>query len=192
MDSLIAKIYPSKALSKLALKKQKLGPNNSFKLETFVTIRLILTIIIFIISLVYLKYGYFIAPILSILFYIGMEYIFLDIPIKKRIKHLDKEALFFFEVLVLTLENGRSLKQALELTTENIDSSISSEFKQALEEINLGKSLNESLSDLKRRMPSDAISNAILNMIECNTYGNSIVDTMYNQIDFLRQKYYYI
>ena len=55
MDSLIAKIYPSKALSKLALKKQKLGPNNSFKLETFVTIRLILTIIIFIISLVYLK-----------------------------------------------------------------------------------------------------------------------------------------
>ncbi len=188
MDSLVNKIYPNKTITKLKLKKQKLGINNKFNLETFITIRLILTIIIFIFSLIFIKYGYIMAPILSVVFYFGSEYLVLDRPIKKRIRVLDKEALFFFEVLVLTLENGRSLKHALELSTSNIDSEVSLEFKEALNEVNLGKSLNESLEDLKKRMPSEAISNAILNMIECNIYGNSIVDTMYNQIDFLRQK----
>lgn len=188
MPSLIYKIYPTKTITKLQLKVSKLGINNNFNLESFLSIRLIITILIFVLSLIFSKYGYILAPILSIIFYIGLEYICLDIAIQKRVKKLDKEALFFFEVLVLTLENGRSLKQALELTTNNINSNISLEFKKVLEEVNLGKSLNESLEALKQRMPSEAISNAILNMIECNLYGNSIVDTMYNQIDFLRQK----
>ena len=186
--ALIYKIYPTKAINRITNKVKKLGPNNSFNIASFLTIRLFLIIFIFTITLIFNKYGYILAPLISIIFYLLSEYIFLDLPIKKRSKKLDNEALFFFEVLVLTLENGRSLKQALELTTSNVLSDISLEFKEALEEINLGKSLNESLKDLKSRIPSDAINSAILNMIECNTYGNSIVDTMYNQIDFLRQK----
>ena len=55
-------------------------------------------------------------------------------------------------------------------------------------EIKLGKSLNEALTDMKKRIPSDAINNAILNMVESNMFGNSIKDSMVNQIDFLREK----
>ena len=96
--------------------------------------------------------------------------------------------MFFFEVLTLTLEGGRNLKHALELTAENIDSEISAEFKKTLAEVKLGKSLNESLEAMKKRIPSDTINNSILNMIQSNTFGNSIIDSMYNQIDFLREK----
>ena len=57
-----------------------------------------------------------------------------------------------------------------------------------LEEVRLGKSINEALESLKKRIPSEAINNAILNMIQANTYGTNIIDSMYNQIDFLRDK----
>ena len=134
------------------------------------------------------KNGYIWAPLGAGAFYVLMEQLGLDLAIKKRAEKLEKETLFFLEVLVLTLEGGRSLKHALSLTASNIDSEIAREFKQTLSEVNLGKSLNEALNDMKKRIPSDIINNVILNMVQSNTYGNSIVEVMYNQIEFLRNK----
>ena len=37
-------------------------------------------------------------------------------------------------------------------------------------------------------MPSEIINNIILNITQTNLFGNSILETMYNQIDFLRDK----
>ena len=51
-----------------------------------------------------------------------------------------------------------------------------------------GKSLIEALSDLKNHISSDIINNIILNIIQTNRFGNSILDTLYNEVDFLRQK----
>jgi len=141
-----------------------------------------------VITLIFSKYGYLLAPIFAILFYYLSEKIALDYQIYKRAKKLDKEALFFFEILVLTLEGGRNLKHALTLTVDNVDSEISAEFKKMLAEVKLGKSLNESLEAMKKRIPSDTINNTILNMIQSNTFGNSMVDSIYNQIEYLRNK----
>ena len=41
---------------------------------------------------------------------------------------------------------------------------------------------------MKKRIPSDTINNTILNMIQSNTFGNSMVDSIYNQIEYLRNK----
>ena len=43
---------------------------------------------------------------------------------------------------------------------------------------------------MKKRIPSDTINNTILNMIQSNTFGNSMVDSIYNQIEYLRNKQY--
>ena len=51
-----------------------------------------------------------------------------------------------------------------------------------------GKSLNEALENLKLRIPSDTINNIILNISQSNIFGNSIVETMYNQIDYIRDR----
>lgn len=187
-DSIIHKIYREKTINKIDAKVKLLGVYNHYDVVTLLNTRLILTILIFIGILIFSKYGYFLAPILAIMFYVLSEKIVLDYQIKQRVKKLDKEALFFFEVLVLTLEGGRNLKHALSLTVENIDSEISEEFKKMLAEVKLGKSLNESLESMKKRIPSDTINNTLLNMIQSNTFGNSIVDSMYNQIDYLREK----
>ena len=41
---------------------------------------------------------------------------------------------------------------------------------------------------MKKRIPSETINNIILNITQTNVFGNSILETMYNQIDFLREK----
>ena len=69
-----------------------------------------------------------------------------------------------------------------------ISSEISNEFKVTLENVNFGKSLTESLSLMNQRIPSLTINNIILNMQQSNLFGNSIIDTMHNQLDFLRDK----
>lgn len=189
MIGLISKIVPSSSIKKIKTKVDLLGVNNEIKVLDFITIRLVFTIFIFVLLLVLSKYGYFVAPIVSIIFYFGLEYFFIDLKIEKRKKQLEREALFFFEVFVLSLESGRNIRQALNVTANNVDSQIALEFKKTLEEMDMGKSINESLEAMKKRIPSETINNAILNMIQSSTFGNSIVDAMYQQIDYLREKH---
>lgn len=187
-NKLVTKIYRKKTVEKVEDKIKLLGINSKLDGAFFLNLRLLLTLFVFVIILFFCKLGYLMAPIVAIVFYILFEYFVLDCPAIKRGKKLEKESLFFFEVLALTLEGGRTLKHALSLAAQNVDSEISSEFKKTLAEVRLGKTLKEGLEDMKKRIPSDTINNVILNMIESDTFGNSIVSSMYNQIDYLREK----
>ena len=156
---------------------------------TYITVRLVTSIIFFLILLYNTgDFGYVIAPILTVIYYYLFYLITLEIPIKKRIKRLDHEALSFFEILTLTLESGRNLEHALEVAVDNVDSEISREFRKTLFEVKFGKSLMESLEDMKKRIPSETVNNILLNITQTNVFGNNIIDTMYDQIDFLRDK----
>lgn len=187
-ESIFIKIYPKRTVDRIERKVKLLGVRHSYHPLVLLNLRVLIALVLFITLLLTSNIGYVLAPVGAILFYVFSEKLLLDYPIKKRAKKLEKEALFFFEVLLLTLESGRNLKHALDLTTVNIDSEISDEFKKTLAEIRLGKSLNEALNDMKKRIPSQTINNAILNMVESNMFGNSIVDSMDNQIEFLREK----
>ena len=55
-------------------------------------------------------------------------------------------------------------------------------------EMKFGRSLMESLEDLKKRIPSETINNILLNITQTNIFGNSIIETMNNQVDYLRDK----
>lgn len=187
-NGLFGRIYPKRTLEWIDAKVKLLGVQNHMNPIVLLNIRVFISLIIFVVLLLTSNIGYILAPVAAILFYYLSEKILLDYPIKRRAKKLEKEALFFFEVLLLTLESGRNLGHAINMTASNIDSKISSEFKKTLAEVRLGKSLNEALTDMKARIPSETINNAILNMIESNVFGNSIVDSMTNQIEYLRQK----
>jgi len=184
----ISKIYRQKTIDRIILKAKMLGIADNFKVKSFLNERLIVTIFLFFVFFVFFKYGYILAPLVSIIFYIGIEKVIFDLNIKKRAKILEKDALFFFEVFALTLEGGRNIKRALELTCNSVESELSFEFRKTLEEIKLGKTFNESLEAMKKRMPSETINNTILNMIEANILGNNILNSIYNQIAYLREK----
>lgn len=185
--NIITKIYRESEVKRIS---EKIMMLNSYPLNeiNFLNIRLITSLIIFFITLLIFKTGYILSPIIALVYYYLFEYIFLDTFIQNRIKKLDREALTFFEILTLTLESGRDLEKALEITVLNVNSELSQEFKKTLFEVKFGKSLLEALNDTKKRIPSETINNIILNITQTNIFGNRIIDTMYSQIEFLRDK----
>jgi tight adherence protein C len=182
------RLFRSKTIKKMDHKIKLLGENAKFQTSTFLGIRLLGSVILFLGSLFFLKNGYLIAPLLVVTFYLGSEYVLLDIPIQKRGKKLEHEAIFFFEILALTLEGGKNLNAALHLTAQNIDSDLSKEFRMALKETHCGKSFTECMNDLKAKIPSDAINNTLLNITQSSVFGNNIIESLNNQLDFLREK----
>lgn len=187
----VEKIYTKKSIDRIRKKTDLLGIYNKIDPIDFMNTRLVVSLVIFFLTLLLSEYAFITAPLLTLLFYIGSEYIVLDMKIKRRTIKLESEALFFFEVLTLSLETGRNLKAALDLTTRNIDSELSDEFKVTLSAIEYGKTLSESLEDMKKRIPSDTINNVILNITHSNVFGSEIVETLYNQVDYLRDKKLY-
>lgn len=185
---LIYKIYSEKTINRIERKIKLLGVNCKYNSIDLLNYRLLISIAIFAIFLVVSNRGYFLAPLITIIFYIGSEYLILDYQIKKRVKKLEDESIFFFEVLNLSLESGRNLKSALDMTTNNINNELSQEFKKTISEIKLGKSFTESLNSMKERIPSDSINNIILSLTQSSIFGNSITETLTNQLDFLREK----
>ncbi len=181
-------IYRKKDIKNISEKLTSLGNETKFTTLSFCNTRLFTTILVFIITIYISDNGYIYAPFVAIGYYYLFYYIFIVRKLKRRISRLDYQALQFFEILTLTLESGRNLEQSLIVTCDNVDSELSDEFKKALLEMNFGKSLLEALEDMKKRIPSETINNIILNIIQTNQFGNSILDTMYNQIDFLREK----
>ena len=183
----VRKIYSDALIDKL---QAKINMMYNFKYDAVnvMNIRIVSTIALFIVILYVSKYGYIIAPFASLAFYILFESIFIDMPLKKRGKKLEHEALYFFEILTLTLESGRNLERSLAVTVDNVNSSLSDEFERTLNEMKYGKTLIEALDNMKKRIPSVTINNIILNMTQTSIFGNSILDTLYNQVDFLREK----
>ncbi len=188
INSVIKMLYSQRSLQRTERKILQLGSNNQININTLLGWKAALLVIVFILSLFIFKAGYLVSPILTVVVYFLYDYIFLDTKIKKRIKVIEHDAIFFFEVLSLTLQSDRNLKQCLVVTTSAIDSELSNEFKYVLSEVKLGKSLTESLNDCKYRIPSKSVRDVLLNIIESNTYGNNIVDSLNNQIEYLMDR----
>ena len=184
--SFIRKIYSDNLINKLETKIKMSGKN--MNAMNFQNLRVVTTIIMFFLALYGTNLGYVFGPLAAIIWYFLYDYLFLEISIKKRGEKLNREALDFFEILTLTLESGRNLENSLEIAVSNVDSELSNEFKKALVEVKLGRSLREALENMKERIPSETINNIILNITQTDVFGNSILDTMYNQIEFLRDK----
>lgn len=184
----VKKIYRKKDYDKIDEKIVSLGETAIFDTLTFCNVRLFSSIVLFFVIMYTTKEGYITAPFITIVYYYLFYYIFITRPINKRTFKLDYEALHFFEILTLTLESGKNLEQAIRITCANVDSTLSREFKKSLFELNFGKPLMDSLNDMRKRIPSETINNIILNITQTHIFGNSILETMYNQIEFLREK----
>lgn len=184
----IKKIYSKKYVDKVVSKVKLLGIKSNVDPYNLLICRLITSVILFCICLYIFDYGYIIAPVATILYYNIFNDLFIDSRIRKRNIVLEKEAMHFFEVLTLSLETGRNLTEAIDVTTSNVDGILSLEFKEAIREVSFGKSLSEALYDMQERIPSDTINNVILSLTQSNLYGNSIIENLYVQIDYLREK----
>lgn len=176
--------FRTQDINYISSKLKLIGSSNT---SLFLFLQIITTILVYILCLFFIDFGYIVGLVVAFLWY-NFFIMILDIKIKERAELLESEALEFFEILTLSIESGKNIESALESTTKVIKSDLSREFRHTLYEIKFGKSVSDSLSDMRYRIPSDVINNIIMNIIESNKFGNGILSTMYDQIDYLREK----
>ena len=187
MKNIMEKIYLKKDVEKIQASINKMG-TTKWDAVSFISFRVITTVMIALFLVFFTKLSYLLVPVIVILYYNFVYHIFIINKLKKREAKLDREALYFFEILTLTLESGKNLQNSLELTVANVKSELSDEFDRSLKEVLVGKTLIEALSDMQKRIPSENINNIIMNIMQTNYFGNSIIATMNNQVDYLRDK----
>lgn len=187
-QGIIESIYRREDIFKLDAKLKLFGISRKFSTATFLNIRFFTTLLAFIFIFLFADNGFVIAPIFSLVYYYAFTYFMLEKPLKMRARKLEHEAFYYFEVLTLSLESGRNLEMAIEAACTYITSEMSSEFRETLYQIRFGKSLSEALDEMRFRIPSEAVNNIIMNVMQSSLFGNSILETLYNQIDFLRDK----
>ena len=180
-------IYSNYSLNDISNRMRLLGKDNERDTLKFLNIRLISSIIIFFVILYLVDWGYILSPIVVVLYYIYLPNLTIDQKIRKRKTKLENEAMYFFEILSLSLESGNNLYNAIKVTSDNIDSDLSNEFRKMMMDIKYSKSFDEAINDMKERIPSDTINNILLNIRESNMFGNSIIGTLNNQLDYLRE-----
>ena len=170
-------------------KVRLLGVSSNLDPIRVLNIRTLSSLLVFVVVLYFSRFGYFIAPIVTIIYYKLYFRMFIDTKIEKRRQTLEREALYFFEILALSLEAGGNIKTAIEVTSSSIDSSLALEFRKLVKDVNFGKNLNDAIEDTRKRIPSDAINNILLSIKEANTFGNDIIKTVYDQVEYIRGRH---
>ncbi len=170
----------------LKRKLNYLGTRVNYKV--FVYVRLVSSLVIFSLLVLFCNYGYIVAPIVTLIHYILIEYIVIDKGISIRKAELENDSLEFFPLFLLTLNSNKNVKKSLEISTEIVDNSISKEFKKVLDSVDIGKSLSEVLLDMNRIIPSDSINRIIINIMEAKDKGCNINDSVNSELDYLNTK----
>ena len=99
INKLTSLFYREKTLKDLEKKIKLLGCKTKYNAVTFMNIRIITSIILFIFIIFSTKLGYLLAPVITYLYYLLLPNLFFDRKIKKRSEKLDRDGLYFFEVL---------------------------------------------------------------------------------------------
>jgi len=154
--------------------------------KVFIYMRLVSCFILFVMMLFLVDYGYIVSPLTTIAYYVFVEFIILDLGIKKRCAILEREAIDFFPIFLISLRSGRNVKQALKMTTDIIDSTLSREFRLVLSHMAIGKSVDESLELLEKRIPSPILNNIVFSIREEARRGTAITDSVMTQLGYIK------
>ena len=188
MRSVTLKLFSNKTISRFKKKSMALGIKNKSSYVSDLSLYLLVIIIAFVVSIMFCYHRFYLIILFPIEAALLFEFLYYDVRLAKRRALLNKQALFFFQILSLTLESGNNLKGAIELTTSSISNDLSDEFKKALSDMRMGSTMNEALLDLEKRIPSEVITNIILNLTESSVYGSDMIKSLNTQIDYLNNK----
>ncbi len=183
----INKIYRNKTIVSLNDKIKMLG-DTKFNINRFLLFRLIFTIIIFLLVLLFVPYGLYLSLIVTILFYISFEWLFIDIPLNNRKMIINRDAILFFEELSLAYQKNSNLKESFILVCSTDDGN---EIKKEINNLTykIDKSFTNSLEEIITKLPSLSVRTTFLNILETYNHNNKL--NLNKEISFLKNNYYF-
>lgn len=118
------------------------------------------------------------------------SYYFIDIWLWRRcVKYKDffrEEMPYFIDMVALTLETGMNIEQALVYITNNGRTRLSALLKKNLKTIDMGKTLEDVLLDMKKHLPILEFENFISSILQSKKLGVSLAETLKIQSDLIR------
>lgn len=174
-------------MKKLRRKIKLLGIN--YDANIFNSLRSVFSLILFFYLIFSIKYGYIIAPLIAIIFYLLSEYVVIDVPLRNKIINMEKEGIEYVSSLLLNLKNSKSIRVSIKNSSRVINSDLSKEFSQVINDTKIGLTLEESLNNLSERIPSIFLQNIILNLKESNKNGTKVIDSIERQLEAMEQHY---
>ncbi len=174
-------------MKKLQRKIKLLGIN--YDANIFNSLRLVFSLILFFYLIFSIKYGYIIAPLIAIIFYLLSEYVVIDIPLRNKIINMEKEGIEYVSSLLLNLKNSKSIRVSIKNSSRVINSDLSKEFSQVINDTKIGLTLEESLNNLSERIPSIFLQNIILNLKESDKNGTNVINSIERQLEAMEQHY---
>ena len=159
----------------------------NLKVDSYIfnVFRIITCTIFFFLIFISLEYGYIVAPILVVIYYYLFEYIIIDLNVDKKNNILLLDALDYFPNFLLIFKNNKNVVETMKLTNKTISNSITRLFEKVLDDVRIGKTLEESLNNLLNIIPNDIIANIIINLIEANKNGNDVTDGVNKQLTLI-------
>lgn len=174
-------------MKKLRRKIELLGIN--YDANIFNSLRLVFSLILFFYLIFSIKYGYIIAPLIAIIFYLLSEYVVIDIPLRNKIINMEKEGIEYVSSLLLNLKNSKSIRVSIKNSSRVINNDLSKEFSQVINDTKVELTLEESLNNLSERIPSIFLQNIILNLKESNKNGTNVINSIERQLEAMEQHY---
>jgi len=127
---------------------------------------------------------------LALLF--GLTYLLPNLWLKMRqeqlSRQLSQEVPYFLDLLVLTLKSGLNIEPALRHTAENKKGLLAKVIKEKLEELSLGKSLEDVFDELKKELPNEEFKQFINSLLRAQKLGVSLAQTLDIQSRLIRTK----
>lgn len=125
-------------------------------------------------------------------FLFGLSYVlpnlWLQIQKEHYLKRLNEEVPYFIDLLSLTLQTGLNIEQALRYVVENKSGLVSRSIARQLQAMELGKSLEQILAQLKLHIPNPEFQHFITSILRAKRLGVSLTNTLEIQSQLIRTR----
>ena len=191
MNNIIAFIYPKTYINKIDSKIKSLGSFNKLTTSSFILSRLILECLIFLIFILIPIYGLLLSILFVILFHFLYEDILITSKLITRNKDMTKDAIMYFNILLLNINNYKSIEDLL-LISSNI---INNRFTKQLKVLLKGNNYQEALLELSSSIPNGILADYLKDMSICKSnqeleiiIHNLLNDLNENNLESLNKK----
>ena len=159
MNNFVKVLYPKKYLVNLNKKIKRLGINNKIRIDTFLTTRLLMEFIIFIVLLLIPVYGIILSFLFTILFHYLYEDVLINSRIIKREQVIRNDLETFIKLYLLGLNQNNDAYLVFKMVSKNLDSDLTREIVYLNKKYN---NFNDVVTNLISVIPEYSFSDDIL------------------------------
>lgn len=191
MNNIIAFIYPKTYINKIDSKIKSLGSFNKLTTSSFILSRLILECLIFLIFILIPIYGLLLSILFVILFHFLYEDILITSKLITRNKDMTKDAIMYFNILLLNINNYKSIEDLLLISSNIINNRFTNQLKVLLK----GNNYQDALLELSSSIPEGILADYLKDMSICKSnqeleiiIHNLLNDLNENNLESLNKK----